>query len=61
MQKADLTAEKCGDVDEAADEEDGEDVPGEARPSTTPPLASRLVTKTMFQSDSCHPGKKEMH
>ena len=29
-QKADLTAEKCGDVDDDADEEDGDDVPGEA-------------------------------
>ena len=44
-QKADLTAEKCGDVDDDADEEDGDDVPGEAWPTTTPSLASRLVTK----------------
>ena len=50
MQRSDLTAEKGGNIDEDADEEDGYDVPGKTGPSTTPPVATCLSQKATFES-----------
>ena len=51
MHRADLTAEKGGNIDEDTDEKDGYDVPGKTGPSTTPPLAARLSQKQHLNQD----------
>ena len=51
MHRADLTAEKGGNIDQDADKKYRYDVPGKTGPSTTPPLAARLSQKKHLNQD----------